>query len=53
MDTTATEGMATPPPATTGRPLETLPLTSLLRLSLFWLGLTAIDALITNRCSPA
>jgi MFS family permease len=40
--------MGGPEPATTGRPLETLPLTSLLRLSLFWLGLTAIDSLITN-----
>jgi MFS family permease len=30
------------------RPVATLPVTSLLRLSLFWLGLTAIDSLVTS-----
>jgi MFS family permease len=32
----------------TGRPLGVLPWTALIRLSLFWLGLTAIDSLVTN-----
>jgi len=31
-----------------GRPTATLPWSALLRLSLLWLGLTAIDSLITN-----
>ena len=31
-----------------GRPVASLPITSLLRLSLFWLGLTAIDSVVAS-----
>ena len=58
MDDTATIGLA-PPPVTSdpreegARPTALLPMTQLLRISAYWLGLTAIDAavglFITNR----
>jgi MFS family permease len=37
-----------PRPDALGRPVATLPITSLVRLSLFWLGLTAIDSVVTS-----
>ncbi len=53
--TTATSGMAgvTAPPAAGARPTALLPLTHLLRISVYWMGMTAVDAAvglyITNR----
>jgi MFS family permease len=48
MDTAiATLDGAVPRTDVSGRPLTTLPITSLVRLSLFWLGLTAIDSVVT------
>ena len=45
--TVAIEGL-TPRIGVSGRPLASLPVTSLVRLSLFWLGLTAIDSVVTG-----
>ena len=47
MDAPDTTTDATTSEGVIGRPLESLPWTALIRLSLFWLGLTAIDSLIT------
>jgi MFS family permease len=49
MDTmTGTIETSTPAEEVVGRPTAALPWVALVRLSLFWLGLTAIDSLITN-----
>ncbi|MFL5684616.1 MAG: MFS transporter [Chloroflexota bacterium] len=45
---TGATGEATRGEDIVGAPTATLPWTALVRLSLFWLGLTAIDSLITN-----
>jgi MFS family permease len=45
-DLTLTPG-GTPPVALSGRPTLPLPMNALIRISLFWLGLTSIDAVVT------
>ena len=45
---TSVDDLAAAGVGSTGRPIGVLPWTALIRLSLFWLGLTAIDSLVTN-----